>query len=255
MIRRLIPYFIYKRLFGDRKRYYQKFDKNDKDWQLWIQNIAITYEHRDTGLIDRLLKGNGYKIINNEFVDFNNKDIIEIGPGVLPHEKFWLDKKPKSFDLIDSNFDFLKVCEKKLNIRNINNKKFLIKQASDINQIPSESYDYVLSFYSLEHVFDLEEYSVQINRILKKNGYLIFVIPNEGHLAWGLGRYLFTRNYVFNKLNLNYDKIICWEHPNYSDKIIKSLKNNLNLIKIQNMPNLFFLDLTMQIKGIFKKKI
>ena len=78
MIRRLIPYFIYKRLFGDRKRYYQKFDKNDKDWQLWIQNIAITYEHRDTGLIDRLLKGNGYKIINNEFVDFNNKDIINV---------------------------------------------------------------------------------------------------------------------------------------------------------------------------------
>ena len=108
-----------------------------------------------------MLKGNGYKIINNEFVDFNNKDIIEIGPGVLPHEKFWLDKKPKSFDLIDSNFDFLKVCEKKLNIRNINSKKFLIKQASDINQIPSESYDYVLSFYSLEHVFDLEEYSVK----------------------------------------------------------------------------------------------
>jgi hypothetical protein len=38
-----------------------------------------------------------------------------------------------------------------------------------------------------------------LKRILKTGGKLIFAIPNEGFLAWGLGRYFFTRKYV-NKI-------------------------------------------------------
>ena len=254
MIRKYLPYFIYKRLFGDRRKYYDKFDKDDRDWLSWIDNITATYEHRDKSLIDKLIKKNAYKIIQNSLIDFQNKDIIEIGPGFLDHEQFWKNKTPKSFDIIDSNFDFLKISEEKLNKRNINCKKFLINESIDMDQISSESYDYVLSFFSLEHIMNFEDFVVHINRILKKDGYLIFVIPNEGHLAWGLGRYFFTRNYVYNKLELDYDKIICWEHPNFSDKILKCLDNNLKKIKVFKVPHLFFLDFSISVKGIYKKK-
>lgn len=254
MIRKYLPYFIFKKLFGDRKKY-KKFDKNDEDWLSWIKNISKTYEHRDKSLIDKLIKINAYKIIQDPLINFDKKDILEIGPGFLDHEQIWRENIPKSFDLIDANFDFLKVSEKKLNQRKIQNKKFLIKDSLDMDQIQSNSYDYILSFFSLEHIMDLENFVLHINRILKPNGYLVFAIPNEGYLAWGLGRYFFTRGYVYKKLKLDYDKIICWEHPNFSDYIFRCLDNSLKKIKIFKIPNLFFLDFSVLIKGIYQKKL
>ena len=202
-----------------------------------------------------MIKTNAYKIINDTVINFDHKDILEIGPGFLDHEKIWKEKIPNSFDLIDVNFDFLKVSEKKLNQRKIKNKKFLVKNSYDMNQLPSNSYDYILSFFSLEHIMDLDKFVLHINRILKPNGYLVFVIPNEGYLAWGLGRYFFTRGYVYNKLNMDYDKIICWEHPNFSDYILKCLDKSLIQIKVHKVPNLFFLDFSISIKGIYQKKL
>ena len=146
MIRKYLPYFVYKRLFGDRRKYYRKFDKDDQDWLSWINTITATYEHRDKSLIDKLIKKNAYKIIQNSLINFHNKDIIEIGPGFLDHEQFWKNKTPKSFDLIDSNFDFLKISKEKLSNRNIKSKSFLINESNDMVQIPSVSYHYVLSF-------------------------------------------------------------------------------------------------------------
>ncbi|MFX1535017.1 MAG: hypothetical protein ACFFDI_12400, partial [Promethearchaeota archaeon] len=42
-------------------------------------------------------------------------------------------------------------------------------------------------------------------------------------IAWGLGRFLTTRRYVHKNYGINYDKIICWEHPNFADFIIERL--------------------------------
>lgn len=92
-----------------------------------------------------------------------------------------------------------------------------------------------------------------LKRILKTGGKLFFAIPNEGFLAWGLGRYFFTRKYVNKILKINYDKIICLEHPNYSDKIINLLNSKFNLIKFYNVPNFFLEDLTILKKGVFQK--
>ena len=74
MIRKYLPYFVYKRLFGDRRKYHCKFDKNDQDWLFWINTITATYEHRDKSLIDKLIKKNAYKIIQNPLINFHNKD-------------------------------------------------------------------------------------------------------------------------------------------------------------------------------------
>ena len=65
----------------------------------------------------------------------------------------------------------------------------------------------------------------EFNRILKKNGIIVGAIPNEGGMAWGFGRYLTTRRYT-KKFNINYDKIICWEHPNFADFIFESFQKN-----------------------------
>ena len=53
--------------------------------------------------------------------------------------------------------------------------------------------------------------------------------------------------------NINYDKVICWEHPNYATTIIKNLDNNLLKSKIKNISNIYFDDLSFIKKGVYKK--
>ena len=43
MIRNFLPYFIYKRFFGDRRKYQTKIKINDKDWKLWLAHIEKIY--------------------------------------------------------------------------------------------------------------------------------------------------------------------------------------------------------------------
>ena len=45
--------------------------------------------------------------------------------------------------------------------------------------------------------------------------------------------------------NINYDKVICWEHPNYATTIIKNLDNNLLNSKIKNIPNIYLMILVL----------
>ena len=127
---------------------------------------------------------------------------------------------------------------------NSNNFKFNCK---------SNSIDFVISFFSLEHIYNLDDCIKEIKRVLKKNGCLVFAIPNEGSFAWGLARYLISRRWMKKNTNINYDKVICWEHPNYATTIIKNLDNNLLKSKIKNIPNIYFDDLSFIKKGVYKK--
>jgi hypothetical protein len=45
MIRDVLPYFVYKRLFGDRKKYSNnnKIKDKDKDWIFWCKKRHIIY--------------------------------------------------------------------------------------------------------------------------------------------------------------------------------------------------------------------
>jgi ubiquinone/menaquinone biosynthesis C-methylase UbiE len=253
MIRKYLPYFIYKRLFGDRKKFYNNFNSKDKEWKKWIKYIVRTYSLRDKTLVDRIIKKASYSILKNKkIINFNNKTILELGPGRLEHLKIWNKDKPNRYDIADVNLSFLKISKSKLLKKKINSKIFVLRD-NTLKNISSNEYDYIVTFFSLEHIMNIDFFLDDLKRILKTGGKLIFAIPNEGFLAWGLGRYFFTRKYVNKILKINYDKIICWEHPNYSDKIINLLNNKFNLIKLYNVPNFFFEDLTILKKGVFQK--
>ena len=96
-----------------------------------------------------------------------------------------------------------------------------------------------------------------INRVLNENGLLVVSFPNEGGIAWGMGRYLTTRRFVHKNTQINYDKIICFEHPNYVDNIISSIKaSNFKIISRKSYPlgNLMPLDLNLVTSLIIKKR-
>lgn len=252
MIRNFLPYFIYRRLFGDRIKYKTRIKTNDKDWKLWMKHIEKIYSIRETSLPGIIVNYFSYNILKS--INLKNKTILEIGPGNLLHSKFWLNK-PKKYFLLDSNLKYLEISNNKLNKRDIkaiklkvNNNNFKIKQKSN-------SVDIVISFFSLEHIYNLNTCIKEISRILKKNGLLIFAIPNEGSFAWGFSRYLISRRWMKKNTNINYDKVICWEHPNFATRIIQSLDKNLVRIKVNKVPNLYFDDFSLIIKGVYKKII
>lgn len=250
MIRNFLPYFIYKRLFGDRVKYKTKIKTKDKDWKLWMKHIENIYSVRENSLPGLIVNYFSYNIL--ESIKLKNKTVLEIGPGNLLHTRFW-QNKPKKYLLLDSNLKYLEISNTKLNkigtkgIKlKVNNNNFKIKYKSN-------SVDLVISFFSLEHIYNLNSCIKEISRILKKNGKLVFAIPNEGSFAWGFSRYLISRRWMKKHTNINYDKVICWEHPNFATTIIKLLDKNFLSIKINKIPNLYFDDFSLIIKGIYKK--
>lgn len=94
--------------------------------------------------------------------------------------------------------------------------------------VADESVDVLFAFYSLEHVVDLQDHIKEMLRVLRPGGFLVGAVPNEGGLAWGLARYLGTRKWIRNKYNINYDKIIAWEHPNYVDFVQETLNKHFS---------------------------
>lgn len=55
-------------------------------------------------------------------------------------------------------------------------------------------------------------------------------------MAWGLGRIMTTRRHVKGTLGLDYDKLICWEHPNFCDLIDRELRNHFEMMFTKNRP-------------------
>ena len=93
-----------------------------------------------------------------------------------------------------------------------------------------------------------------MNRVLKPGGILVGAIPAEGGLGWGLGRALTSRRWFKKNTSINPDKIICWEHPNFADTIIKELDRVFKLQKISQWPlRIPIIDINLIIKIIYKK--
>ncbi len=56
-----------------------------------------------------------------------------------------------------------------------------ISEASDLGPVPSESYDFVLSSHSLEHLANPLKAVGEWTRVLKKNGILLIIVPDPRH--------------------------------------------------------------------------
>ena len=67
----------------------------------------------------RFVENKGYEQLKS--LDFSNKKILEIGPGLMPHFKF-IKKKPKKYDLFDVNKSYLN-----LSANYLKKKNFLFK--------------------------------------------------------------------------------------------------------------------------------
>jgi SAM-dependent methyltransferase len=86
------------------------------------------------------------------------------------------------------------------------------------------SFDAAISIYNLEHIEDLQAVFREVRRVLKPAGRFLVALPCEGGLAWNLGRQLTTRRMFQRKYNVDYDKIIAFEHVHDLRGVLKEIE-------------------------------
>jgi SAM-dependent methyltransferase len=252
LARKFLPYFIYKRLWGKRKQFGPEVNQDDSCWKAWnsIQENAYNQTQRDK--LGLFINDAGYKIVDK--LSFANKTVLEIGPGDIRHTSFWQDF-PQLFILADIRNSMLDRAQSKLEKFDLKTKPLLMKRSEPL-PLKNESVDLILSFYSLEHIYPLDPYLKELKRILKPGGIFAGAIPAEGGLAWGIGRFLTSRRWFKKNTNIDLDKLICWEHPNFADKVICDLDNNFRRCRLEYWPFSFFpqLDVNLIVKFVYQKE-
>ena len=229
-IRNYLPYFLKKRLWGDREKFGLSPNKNDRCWKEWSNTYSKFYLENQRNNIGNFVNDIGYRIMSK--VDLKNKNILEVGAGDIRHIKYWNDY-PNKYIIADISIDMMHFAEQKLNLNSIPYEKIFLNKNQSL-PLKDNSIDVIVSFYSLEHLHPIDLFLDDFKRVLKKDGIIVGAMPAEGGLAWGLGRMFTTRNWFLKNTNINPDKIICWEHPNFSDQIL------LDMDKVFTRKNLIY---------------
>jgi len=232
MIYKYSPYFIFKRLWGDRRQYGLVRDVKDIDFVKWLSVCHKFYSETQKGTLGVWVNHLGYKVTSS--IDFKGKTIAELGPGVIEHTQYHLSK-PVKYMLVDIDSVFLEKSKKILVEQGYGDVETVASDGNTIN-IDDSSLDIILTFNQLEHVTDLDNYVQEIKRVLKPGGLLVGAVPCEGGVAWGLGRFLTTRRYCKVNFDFNFDKVICWEHPNFVDHIKSVLGAHFKVVEKNYRP-------------------
>ncbi len=250
--RKFIPKYFHEELWGDRDKWGKIIDVRDPDWIEW-QKINVKYYHENQrGSIGTVVNNAGYKLVKR--LNFSDKTILEVGSGDVKHQNFWKGI-PLDYILVDVADELLDYAYEKISKIGVSCKKILVKRNNNL-PINDSSVDIVIAFNSLEHLHPVEDYINEYKRILKPGGILVGTIPTEGGVGWALGRLLTSKRWVKKHTKINFNKILCWEHPNFADQVVDTLENNFCRVHMSFWPFNWarFLDLNLVIKFIYKKK-
>jgi SAM-dependent methyltransferase len=226
-----LPALFANPLFGDRRRFGLEIQEHDHDWQEWQRFYLNFYQNTQKQGLGKFVNDAGYKVLGQ--VDINGKNVLEIGPGSLPHRHFW-NGRPSNYVIVDIKQEFINQSIQVLAAESIPVTSYLT--SSFVIPLEDASVDMIFSFYSLEHLFPLKKYTEEFKRILRPGGKLVGSIPCEGGLAWGGGRFFTSRRYTLRNSGINPDKIICWEHPNFAEEILQVLGSNFEQVRVKFWP-------------------
>jgi ubiquinone/menaquinone biosynthesis C-methylase UbiE len=187
MIYKYLPYFIFKPLFGDRKKWGLQTDINDKDFRKWQDECYLKfYQENQKGGMGTLVNHFGFKIM--EKIDLTDKIILEVGPGSIDHLDY-NQTIPHQYILADINKDFLDISTGRLYEYGITNVKTKMVKGIEI-ELENDSVDILITFHQLEHIYKLDEYLNELKRILKPGGILVGAVPAEGGGSLGIWKIL-----------------------------------------------------------------
>jgi ubiquinone/menaquinone biosynthesis C-methylase UbiE len=252
-INKYFPDFINTPLFGNRKKFGLAVVSEDKDWKEWEERFLDFYYAIQKSSVSRIMNNAGYSVLRA--VSMEKKNVLEIGPGDIPHLQFWVGK-PSRYALVDINQELLDKSGLTLQENSIPFEKVHLSRDEAYSlPFPDKSFDMVVSFYSLEHIVDLSSYVDELIRVLTPGGIIIGAIPCEGGFGWGFGRFLTSRRWFKKNTGITSDKIICWEHPNFADKIIRVFEDKMKKKKLSFWPfGIKLIDINLIVSFIYERK-
>ena len=216
-----LPHIIGARLFGDRRRFGLVVQPEDPCWKEWQTVFSDLYYSSQKQSVGKIVNDAGYRVM--ERIDLAGKTMLEVGPGDISHIEHW-SGRPARYVIADVREAMLEASGHRLAERRVRYESTLLERSDD-GTLPydAESFDIIVSFYALEHLYPFDHHLGGMLRVLKPGGLLVGAIPAEGGLSWGLGRFLTTRRWLKTRTTIDPDKLICWEHPNFADHILTSL--------------------------------
>lgn len=249
-----LPGSLGKALFGDRETYGVTPDPTDESWIRWKNKTILEFYYQtQKQSLGRIVNDAGYRIL--ERIDLDGKRVLEIGPGDIPHMRFWRNT-PSHLVLADIQEELLASSAAKLKARGVSFSNVLLPEDTG-GELPfaENDFDIIMSFYSLEHLNPLERYCDSLVRCLRPGGSLVGAIPTEGGMMWGLGRYLTSRRWLLKNSDLNPNKLICWEHPNFAESVLVELSRRLEKQHVDYYPTRIpSIDLNLIVRFHFKKR-
>ena len=246
MLGHRLPRWLAKPLFGDRRRWGREANRSDPMWVEWERTYLDFYSATQKGSIGDGINHGGYAVLNG--VDLRQKRVLEIGPGHIRHMAYWKGK-PRDYVICDIQQSMLTSSEAVLKEGGIPCTAVLLDRPDSALPFSDDEFDAVISFYSLEHIHPLRDYLLEIRRVLKPGGVLVGAIPSEGGLAWGTGRFLTSRRWLKKNTNIDPDKLICWEHPNYAEDVLSQCDEIFIRERIRYWPFRFLpLDLNLVVR-------
>src|SRR6266508_164439 len=99
-----LPAFFAAPLFGDRQRFGLEKQEHDPDWLEWQSFYQIFYQETQKQGLGKIVNDAGYEVLRQ--VDLNGKTVLEVGPGSLPHHRFW-NGKPNHYEILDIKQTFI----------------------------------------------------------------------------------------------------------------------------------------------------
>ncbi len=251
-IRKILPQWVRRPLWGDRERWGLAPRPYDPCWREWQETYETFYVVNQRGKLGKKVNDAGYTIIGE--IDLEGKKVLEIGPGDIRHIKYWKGR-PAAYALADISGEMMDMARTKLAHYSIPCSITRLERGKSL-PFSYDYFDVVVSFYCLEHVFPLQPHLTEIRRILKPGGILAGAIPAEGGLAWGLGRLLTSRRWLKKNTDIDPDKIICWEHPNFADEILEALENifRIQLLRYWPFPWVKLLDCNLVVSFCCEKR-
>lgn len=223
------------------KKTYGNIKENDPDIIKYNQIVENLQKTGYKGIL-AYIQDMGHKFVSSKT---SKGKILEIGFGRGRQAKFFKGNKDNYFPTEINN-----------NYENSIWRIFKNFKICDAKNLPfkEEYFDKVVSIYNLEHIDDVDKVLKEVNRVLKKNGKFIVILPCEDGFFWNIGRELTTRRIYSKKYNLNYDKVIAYEHKYNLKLLLKKLQNNFKLVKKKYYP--FFIplkDFNLVYCGVYKK--
>lgn len=249
LFRNFMPAIARAQLWGDRTRWGLVVDERDPDWSEWLGTYATFYDATQRSGIGATVNDAGYSVMRK--IDLDTARVLEIGAGDIRHAAWWRGK-PSAYHLVDVSTDMLMKAEARLSEAGVESVSSLVGRNE---RIPADdsSVDAVVSFYSMEHLYPLEPHLEEIKRVLRPGGILVGAIPTEGGLAWGAGRWLTSRRWFKRNTNIDPDKIICWEHPNFADEIIDRLDKHFSRVALTYWPlRIPTIDLNLVVQFVYR---